>query len=117
MLRQESENVVVCAGQRMSQEGSSPSGARMRGAVSKGGGNASSASGFTRRRTGGPERSGIRRVCGEVSGCNRMGETPDEQVGQFAYVARPAGFAGVQDRPPACEDADAADGDRGALSP
>jgi hypothetical protein len=35
----------------------------------------------------------------------------------FAYVARPAGFAGVQDRPPACEDVDAADGDRGALSP
>ena len=31
----------MCAGQRMSQEGSSPSGARMRGAVSKGGGNAS----------------------------------------------------------------------------
>ena len=36
---------------------------------------------------------------------------------RFAYVARPAGFAGVQDRPPACEDAHAADGDRGALSP
>src|SRR6202011_2853894 len=36
---------------------------------------------------------------------------------RFAYVASPAGFAGVQDRPPACEDADAADGDRGALSP
>ena len=32
---------VVCAGQRHDQEGSSPSGARMRGAVSKGGGNAS----------------------------------------------------------------------------
>jgi len=29
---------------------------------------------------------------------------------RFAYAARPAGFAGVQDRPPACEDADAADG-------
>lgn len=28
---------IVCAGQRMSQEGSSPSGARMRSAVSKGG--------------------------------------------------------------------------------
>ena len=35
--------VVVCAGQRADQEGSSPSGARMRGAVSKDGGNASSA--------------------------------------------------------------------------
>src|SRR5207342_1888123 len=39
---------VVCAGQRMSQEGSSPSGARMRSAVSKGGGNASPASGESR---------------------------------------------------------------------
>src|SRR5262249_54600403 len=33
--------VIVCAGQRAGQEGSSPSGARMRGAVSKSGGNAS----------------------------------------------------------------------------
>jgi hypothetical protein len=32
---------VVCAEQRVAQEGSSPSGARMRGAVSKSGGNAS----------------------------------------------------------------------------
>jgi hypothetical protein len=32
------------------------------------------------RRTGCPPRGGIRRVCGEVSGCNRLGETPDEQV-------------------------------------
>jgi aryl-alcohol dehydrogenase-like predicted oxidoreductase len=32
---------VLCAGQRMNQEGSSPSGARMRGAVSKSGGNSS----------------------------------------------------------------------------
>ena len=32
---------VVCAGQRIDQEGSSPSGARMRSAVSKSGGNAS----------------------------------------------------------------------------
>jgi hypothetical protein len=30
---------------------------------------------------------------------------------------RPAGCRGVQDRPPACQNADAADGDRGALSP
>lgn len=36
---------VVCAGQRIDQEGSSPSGSRMRRAVSKGGGNASSAAG------------------------------------------------------------------------
>ena len=32
---------VVCAGQRDGQEGSSPSGARMRGAVSESGGNSS----------------------------------------------------------------------------
>jgi hypothetical protein len=36
---------------------------------------------------------------------------PGVSLRRFAYVARPAGFAGVQDRPPACEDADAADGD------
>ena len=37
----ESDRVVRCAGQRPDQEGSSPSGARMRSAVSKSGGNAS----------------------------------------------------------------------------
>src|SRR5664280_1498445 len=42
---------------------------------------------------------------------------PGVSLRRFAYVARPAGFAGVQDRPPACEDANEADGDRGALSP
>ena len=36
---------------------------------------------------------------------------------RLADVARPAGCRGVQDRPSSCEDADAADGDRGALSP
>ena len=36
---------------------------------------------------------------------------------RFADVARPVGRRWVQDRPSACEDADAADGDRGALSP
>ena len=30
-----SDGVIVCVGQRMNQEGSSPSGARMRSAVSK----------------------------------------------------------------------------------
>ena len=39
--RQKSAEGVVCAGQRPDREGSSPSGARMRSAVSKGGGNAS----------------------------------------------------------------------------
>ena len=37
----ESEGPVVCAEQRVDREGSSPSGARMRGAVSKSGGNSS----------------------------------------------------------------------------
>ena len=36
---------------------------------------------------------------------------------RFADVARSAGRRRVQDRPSSCEDADAADGDRGALSP
>jgi hypothetical protein len=35
----------VCAGQRSDQEGSSPSGAQMRGVISEGGGNASLAGG------------------------------------------------------------------------
>ena len=38
---QESAEGIVCAEQRVVQEGSSPSGARMRGTVSKSGGNAS----------------------------------------------------------------------------
>ena len=37
----ESYGGVVCAEQRVDREGSSPSGARMRGAVSKSGGNSS----------------------------------------------------------------------------
>jgi hypothetical protein len=49
---EKSDPAIVCAGQRMSQEGSSPSGARMRSAVSKGGGNASPASGESRWKTG-----------------------------------------------------------------
>jgi len=38
---EKSDCIVVCAERRTVQEGSSPSGARMRGAISKGGGNAS----------------------------------------------------------------------------
>ena len=38
--------LVVCAGQRTDQEGWSPSGARMRGAISESGGNASLAGEF-----------------------------------------------------------------------
>ena len=37
MLWKESEEFILCAGQRTDQEGSSPSGARMRGAISEGG--------------------------------------------------------------------------------
>jgi hypothetical protein len=37
----ESDQSIVCAGQRTDQEGLSPSGSRMRGAISKSGGNAS----------------------------------------------------------------------------
>ena len=36
-----SDGGIVCAGQRPDQDGSSPSGARMRGAISEGGGNSS----------------------------------------------------------------------------
>ena len=39
--QEKSDSVVVCAEQRVVQEGSSPSGARMRGAISESGGNAS----------------------------------------------------------------------------
>ena len=38
---QESADAIVCAGQRIVQEGSSPSDARMRSVISKSGGNAS----------------------------------------------------------------------------
>ena len=34
---EKSDPFIVCAGQRINQEGSSPSGARMRGAISEGG--------------------------------------------------------------------------------
>jgi hypothetical protein len=37
----ESDHLIVCAGQRINQEGSSPSSAWLGGAVSKSGGNAS----------------------------------------------------------------------------
>ncbi len=40
---EKSDSAIVCAGQRVVQEGSSPSGARMRGAISERGGNASRA--------------------------------------------------------------------------
>ena len=41
MLRSGADHFVVCAEQRIVQEGLSPSGARMRGAVSKSGSNGS----------------------------------------------------------------------------
>jgi hypothetical protein len=95
----------VCAGQRLDPEGSSPSAARMRGGVSKDGGNASSAgehdhgepytgtksettdtakgmhlqSSSVRednQRAGCPPRGGIRKACGEVPGRNRGEPSP-----------------------------------------
>src|SRR5665647_2580269 len=66
----------------------------------------------------------IREPAKGYSRCSRSGghaasraAAPGVSLRRFAYVAMPAGFAGVQDRPPACEDANEADGDRGALSP
>ena len=49
---EESELVIVCAGQRESRVGSSPTGARMQGAISKHGGNASWAARLAVRRAG-----------------------------------------------------------------
>ena len=101
----ESERLIVCAGQRLDPEGSSPSATRMRGGVSKDGGNASSAgendhgepyagtksettdtakgmhlqSGSVRKdnqRAGCPPRGGIRKACGEVPGRNRGEPSP-----------------------------------------
>ncbi len=43
IVHRESDCLIVCAGQRLDREGLSPSGARMRGAISKGGGNVSPA--------------------------------------------------------------------------
>ena len=50
---------------------------------------------------------------GRRSGCHATSRSAALGVSlrRFAYVARPAGFAGVQDRPPARQDANAADGD------
>jgi len=101
----ESERPIVCAGQRFDPGGSSPSAARMRGGVSKSGGNASLAGerdhgepytgtksettdtakgmylqlGSVRKdnqRAGCPPRGGIRKACGEVPGRNRGGPPP-----------------------------------------
>ena len=38
---EKSDSVIVCAGQRADQVGSSPTGARVRGVISKSGGNSS----------------------------------------------------------------------------
>ena len=61
---EKSAGVVVCAGQRVVQEGSSPSGARMRSVISERGGNASRAG---ERRKAGSSQSGYegerREIC------------------------------------------------------
>jgi len=61
-VQEKSDCAVVCAEQRVVQEGSSPSGDRMRITVSKSGGNASLAEGKFLRRAGCPSRGGIRRA-------------------------------------------------------
>jgi hypothetical protein len=102
---EESDDLVVCAGQRLDPEGSSPSTARMRGGVSKDRGNASSAGERNHgepytgtksetmdtakgmhlpsrpvrkdnQRAGCPPRGGIRKACGEVPGRNRGEPSP-----------------------------------------
>src|SRR6266853_1627740 len=99
---------TVRAEQRVVQEGSSPSGAQMRGAISKKRGSqprwpeeveGMETSKRARRRkldtaktdlkpplavlrrAGCPSRGGIRRACGEVPGRNRWGNSQDEPVG------------------------------------
>jgi RNA-directed DNA polymerase len=57
-----SDGCIVCAGQRHGQEGLSPSGVRMRDAVSESGGNSSLAEVMALRRAGCPPRGGIRRA-------------------------------------------------------
>jgi hypothetical protein len=87
---EKSDEAIVCAGQRMSQEGSSPSGARMRSAVSKGGGNASPASGEAVGRQGvrsDPESEGFEEKYRAVI---NGGHPDDEQVGQRWGKVEPA---------------------------
>lgn len=86
---QKSADVIVCAGQRTNQEGSSPSGAQMRGTISEGGGNASL--GPVASRTG----QGVHREV-ESEGHEEKyravikGEIPDEPVGQRWGKVEPA---------------------------
>ena len=66
---------VVCAGQRHGQEGSSPSGARMRGAVSERGGKAS--------------RAGERKVWRTLNG--HEGESRTQPRGTWSHLSQPGG--------------------------
>ena len=70
-----SDGPVVCAGQRDGQEGSSPSGARMRGAVSERGGNAS--------------RAGERKVWQTLHG--HAGESRIPPRGAWSHLSEPGG--------------------------
>jgi len=67
---EKSDSAIVCAGQRVVQEGSSPSGARMRGVISKRGGNASRAG---ERRKAGSSQSGYE---GETPGDSQRRPQP-----------------------------------------
>ena len=86
VTREKSAEVIVCAGQRENQVGSSPTGARMQGAISKRGGNASWAAQRAVWRAGCRSRGRIRRACGAVLGRNRR----DEPVGQSQGAVEPA---------------------------
>ena len=60
--REQSDLFIVCAEQRVVQEGSSPSDARMRSVISKSGSNVSLAVEVNLRKAGCPPRGGIRRA-------------------------------------------------------
>ena len=62
--RQKSDLGVVCAGQRVVQEGSSPSGARMRSVISERGGNASRAG---EKRKAGVAKAGTKANAGRLA--------------------------------------------------
>jgi hypothetical protein len=91
-LRRVSDRVIVCAEQRMNQEGSSPSGARMRSAVSKSGGNASLAEARGRyvrslMRHEGESRKQARRTWSHRSTCFG-GQGVRREVGSEGYAEK-----------------------------
>jgi hypothetical protein len=125
--REKSDPAIVCAGQRPDREGSSPSGARMRSAVSKGGGNSSLAEvewggmetslGARRRkletrktdlepplaelrRTGCPPRGGSEGYAEKYRAVVEGGYPKDEPVGQRWGKVEPALWRRRRSHPP-----------------